>query len=76
MMDTIVKALILLASWFLKVLGPTVIVITWLAFLGLWRKIGDFSLTFIQGSLAWAIGLTAIGLILLALGIVLGRSSD
>lgn len=76
MVDTITKAFVLFFGWVLRALSIAVIVIAWLAYLGFWTKIGEFSLGFIRGSLPWAIGLTVGGLILLALGIAMSRSSD
>ena len=75
MVNAITQAFVLFFGWVLRVFSIAVIVIAWLAFLGFWTKIGEFSLAFIQGSLSWAIGLTVGGFILLALGIVMSPSS-
>jgi hypothetical protein len=53
-----------LIRWLLKAIGIFLIAVAWLAYFGLWENIGSFSLDFIEGSLAWAIGLTIAGVFL------------
>ena len=60
------KALGLFISWILRAFGVFVIVVAWLAYLGLWEKIGSLPLDFIHENLTMAISLTIGGVAIIA----------
>lgn len=60
------KALGLFISWILRAFGIVVIVVAWLAYFGLWEKIGSLSLDFVHEELTMAIALTIGGVAFIA----------
>jgi hypothetical protein len=60
------KALGLFLSWILRAFGVMLIIVAWLAYPGLWEKIGSLSLDFINENLTMAIVLTIAGVAFLA----------
>lgn len=60
------KALRLFISWILRAFGIFVIIVAWLAYMGLWEKIGSLSLDFINENLTMAISLTIGGVAFIA----------
>jgi hypothetical protein len=60
------KALGLFLSWILRAFGIFVIIVAWLAYIGLWEKIGSLSLDFINENLTMAIALTIAGVAFIA----------
>ena len=62
-----------LISWVLRVIGVLFILVAWLAYFGLWGKIGSFSLAFINDNLGVAIGLTFAGAFIIAFSSSIAR---
>jgi hypothetical protein len=60
------KALGLFINWVLKAFGVLVIAVAWLAYFGLWEKIGSLSVDFINENLTMAIALTIGGVAVIA----------
>jgi hypothetical protein len=62
-----------LISWVLRAVGVLFILVAWLAYFGLWEKIGNFSLDFIYENLGVAIGLTFAGAFIIAFSSSIAR---
>jgi uncharacterized membrane protein (Fun14 family) len=60
------EALRLFINWVLKAFGMFVIVVAWLAYFGLWEKMGSLSLDFVNEELTMAIALTIGGVAFIA----------
>ena len=67
------EALFKLLGWILFPLGIAIIVGAWLGYGGFWVDAGIKWLDFLNGSLAWAIGLTFVGGFVSALGVVMAK---
>lgn len=60
------RALRTLVNWLFKAMGFFVIAASWLAFFGLWEKIGSLSLDFVNNDMTMTIALTVGGVALIA----------
>ena len=61
-------------GWLLRIAGGAIIVVGWLVFTGSITKIESYSLEFMTTSIVYPIIASVIGLIILILGVAVGRT--